>query len=112
KGIIFVLKEYNSRYFTYYTTDNLAMIQEEPRTPFLFLNKKSLPKNLLKRITSTMKLVFSMKAELNPNPTFVSTENVLAFVEGSDPELKNEIIVISAHHDHIGVENGKIFNGA
>ncbi len=38
------------------------------------------------------------------------TENVLAFIEGS--EKPEEIVVISAHYDHVGIENGKIYNGA
>ncbi|KAB5485521.1 MULTISPECIES: M28 family metallopeptidase [Flagellimonas] len=42
--------------------------------------------------------------------------NVVGIVEGSDPALKNEYIVIGAHYDHIGVvkaENGDdIANGA
>jgi Peptidase family M28 len=38
------------------------------------------------------------------------SENIWAFIEGS--EKPNEILVISAHYDHIGIENGKIFNGA
>ena len=38
------------------------------------------------------------------------TENVLAFVEGSDK--KAEVIVISAHYDHIGVDDTGIYNGA
>ena len=47
----------------------------------------------------------------------VMTENVAAFVEGSDPLLKDEVVVISAHLDHVGtreVEEGEdgIFNGA
>lgn len=32
------------------------------------------------------------------------TENVLAFIEGSDPELKDEVVVLSSHYDHIGVD--------
>ncbi len=32
------------------------------------------------------------------------TENVLAFIEGSDPVLKNEIVVVSSHYDHIGID--------
>ena len=43
----------------------------------------------------------------------VPTENVLAFIEGSD--LKDEVVVISAHLDHIGVGEGEgdqINNGA
>lgn len=38
--------------------------------------------------------------------------NLVAVIEGSDPALKNEYIVIGAHYDHIGVKNGKIHNGA
>ncbi|MDT7832180.1 M28 family metallopeptidase [Flavobacteriaceae bacterium S356] len=38
------------------------------------------------------------------------SENVVAFIKGS--EKPDEIIVISAHLDHEGVKNGKIYNGA
>ena len=38
------------------------------------------------------------------------SENVLAYIEGS--EKPNEILVISAHLDHVGVHDGKIYNGA
>ena len=44
------------------------------------------------------------------------SRNVLAKVEGSDPQLKNEYVVYTAHWDHLGVGtpvNGdKIYNGA
>ncbi|MDX1461975.1 MAG: M28 family metallopeptidase [Marinirhabdus sp.] len=39
-----------------------------------------------------------------------SSENVVAFIEGS--EKPDEIIVLSAHYDHVGMEDGEIFNGA
>lgn len=43
--------------------------------------------------------------------------NVVGYLEGTDPELKNEIVLIGAHYDHIGlrarpVENDSIGNGA
>ncbi len=38
------------------------------------------------------------------------SENILAFVEGS--EKPEEIVVISAHYDHVGMKNGEIYNGA
>ena len=38
--------------------------------------------------------------------------NLVAIVEGSDPELKNEYIVVGAHYDHLGVRGGEIYNGA
>jgi len=46
----------------------------------------------------------------------VESDNVIGLIEGSDPELKNEIVVLTAHLDHIGVsksfEEDKINNGA
>lgn len=46
----------------------------------------------------------------------VTAANVIGMIEGSDPELKNEVIVLTAHLDHIGIsksiEDDKINNGA
>lgn len=44
------------------------------------------------------------------NQNLPDSENIWAFIEGS--EKPEEIIVISAHYDHVGVEKGKIHNGA
>ncbi|MBL7880410.1 M28 family metallopeptidase [Chryseobacterium sp. EO14] len=38
------------------------------------------------------------------------SENILAFIEGS--EKPEEIIVISGHYDHVGTRNGVVYNGA
>ena len=38
------------------------------------------------------------------------SENILAYIEGS--EKPNEVIVISAHYDHVGMKNGVVYNGA
>ncbi len=38
--------------------------------------------------------------------------NLVAIIEGNDPVLKNEFIVIGGHYDHLGVRNGNIYNGA
>ena len=38
------------------------------------------------------------------------SENVVAFIKGT--EKPEEVLVISAHLDHEGVKNGKIYNGA
>lgn len=38
--------------------------------------------------------------------------NVLAFIEGFDPERKHEVIVVTAHYDHLGKRGDDIFNGA
>ncbi len=41
-----------------------------------------------------------------------TARNVLAKIEGTDPELKNQYILAGAHLDHVGVQNGYIRNGA
>ncbi|MEO6911228.1 MAG: M28 family peptidase [Edaphobacter sp.] len=38
--------------------------------------------------------------------------NVVALLEGSDPSLKAETIILTAHHDHMGVIDGRIYHGA
>ncbi|HEY6121647.1 MAG TPA: M28 family peptidase [Pyrinomonadaceae bacterium] len=46
----------------------------------------------------------------------LATENILAFIEGSDPALKDEVVIVSAHYDHLGInpalKGDQIFNGA
>ena len=37
-------------------------------------------------------------------------ENVLGYIEGSD--LKDELLIITAHYDHLGMHDSLIFNGA
>lgn len=68
------------------------------------INKKS------KTITKTVSL--PIKMEVDRQRTDYTGENVLAFIEGTDPELKEEIVVITAHYDHIGIVKGEINNGA
>ncbi|TAF10752.1 MAG: M28 family peptidase [Flavobacteriia bacterium] len=43
-------------------------------------------------------------------PKLNDSENIWAFIKGS--EKPEEILVISAHYDHVGMKNGEIYNGA
>ncbi|WP_100612204.1 M28 family peptidase [Confluentibacter lentus] len=42
--------------------------------------------------------------------------NIVGYIEGNDPKLKNEVVIIGAHYDHIGladkVGNDELANGA
>jgi len=40
------------------------------------------------------------------------TQNVVGILDGSDPQLRNEFIVFSAHYDHLQSRNGQVYNGA
>ena len=48
----------------------------------------------------------------NKSRTFGTTYNVAGLLEGSDEKLKQETIIFSAHHDHDGMSEGKIWHGA
>lgn len=43
-------------------------------------------------------------------PKLNDSENIWAFIKGT--EKPEEIIIISAHYDHVGMKNGEIYNGA
>jgi hypothetical protein len=47
----------------------------------------------------------------------VTSANVLGLLPGSDPDLKDEVVIYTAHHDHLGIgtpndEGDVIYNGA
>jgi Peptidase family M28 len=42
----------------------------------------------------------------------VQTRNVVGVVEGSDPVLKNEYVLVTGHYDHVGQKDQFIFHGA
>jgi hypothetical protein len=41
-----------------------------------------------------------------------ASSNVAGYIEGSDPKLREEAVLFSAHYDAYGVENGKTYYGA
>ncbi len=61
-------------------------------------------------------LAFSLRAKAEVNKKTVESANIVARLSGSDPKLRNELVVLSAHIDHIGIGepiNGdRIYNGA
>lgn len=62
-------------------------------------------------------LNYTLSHEATVNQNTVKASNIVAFLEGSDPELKNEVVVLSSHHDHVGIgrpdsTGDTIYNGA
>lgn len=59
-------------------------------------------------IPATIEVRTHFTAEEQP-PTY----NVVALLEGADPKLKDEYIVLGAHYDHLKTaDNGDVYNGA
>jgi hypothetical protein len=46
------------------------------------------------------------------NRHVIPDRNVVGWVEGSDPRLKEETVIVCAHYDHNGAEGDRIYNGA
>ena len=43
----------------------------------------------------------------------VTSNNIIGYIEGSDPILKKEAVIFTAHYDHVGKDaSGNIYNGA
>ena len=58
---------------------------------------------------SARKIILNLHKSINVTthflPTYTNAKNVVAYLEGSDPVLKNEIIVVGGHYDHLGTKN-------
>lgn len=98
---------------------------ESDELAMLFINQSLADEILASSGTNLKKLEKKITKELAPQNMVVNTdlqlllgdgvmtmpsENVIGFVEGTD--LKNEIVVITAHLDHVGQDGEEIFNGA
>jgi len=75
---------------------------------YAMLEKKEVPKGFA--------LATSASLTRESTHSMIESQNVVAVLEGSDPILKNEYVVVTAHSDHIGIGNDirskdKINNG-
>jgi hypothetical protein len=70
-------------------------------------------------VTKMVKNALSLKVTAHiaaPKEKPITLRNVSAILRGSDPQLKDEYILVTAHYDHIGVKpegtGDRIYNGA
>lgn len=105
------------------TTSGIPVIYINTATANLLLKSANTTVEAIKKkIADTGKpasqvLNVTVTASAKKTESKVRAENVLGFLEGSDPKLKNEVLVITAHYDHIGITpnvkgDDKINNGA
>lgn len=81
---------------------------ENSELPYIWI------KDLKNHISTNTRASLEIEGKSN---THVTGKNVIAWIEGTDPKLKKEFIMLSAHYDHVGVGrpdvNGdSIYNGA
>lgn len=53
-------------------------------------------------------VAFDLSRSVNTTPGV----NVLGYIQGVDTSLRDELVVITAHYDHVGMRGDEIFNGA
>ena len=53
-----------------------------------------------------------LNIEITGHVEKANTENVVGILEGLDPVLKSEYVVIGAHLDHFGIQDGRTYPGA
>ncbi|WNB18142.1 M28 family peptidase [Marivirga arenosa] len=101
------------RYGRYYSTHG-SLSRKKPTEEGLasVVLYQELAEDLFGKPLEELKIGDEAKAELfaEINTETVETENVLGYLEGT--EKKDELIIITAHYDHVGVQDGKVYNGA
>jgi hypothetical protein len=94
-------------------TKERTSLKKETRIPHLWM--KSSDNAAMTTLKETRRASGSLVVRGTRN-TVVRARNVVAMVEGTDPKLKNEFLIVSAHYDHVGVNPAakpdSIFNGA
>lgn len=54
----------------------------------------------------------AVEASLHKVTEYSYIPNVVGYLPGKDPELRHELLVLSAHFDHLGTDGTEIYNGA
>jgi len=54
--------------------------------------------------------VISIRTSVERHTT--PARNVVGLIQGADPVLRDEVVLITAHHDHNGADGADVFNGA
>lgn len=65
-----------------------------------------------KGVVTTGDFGFALNYNLEINRTEFNGKNILAYLPGTEKGLKEEVVVITSHYDHIGIVDGEVNNGA
>ncbi|SMD32614.1 Peptidase family M28 [Reichenbachiella faecimaris] len=121
-----ILEELISSYRGYYESGRMTVDTgiEEPKFVGLYFVAPSLMKDLTGKTyeklveikdagsVSDLKKVKAKPVSFDVAKDIkrINSENVMGYLEGSD--LKDELVVVTSHYDHLGRRGDKIFNGA
>ena len=124
KAVFFVgddVKSKLKRYSSYFTKEkrNVFIESAKFKLSFAFIDAEYLDetlaissKKLLKKVARSKYPNYKVKGSFTSEvkEDLLQGENVLGYLEGTD--LKDELLVITAHYDHLGIHDGIVHNGA
>jgi hypothetical protein len=94
----------------------LNLIFNEKSLSILFKDEKFSFDEIKNMIKDKTLPVFDMdkeiEIEVKINDEIKYSYNVVGIIEGNDPQKKHEYVSIGAHYDHLGIQDGKVYNGA
>ncbi len=110
-----------AQYGSYFMGSRLGFKQEDAKNKGAFLVGPSTAASLLGSTNKKMNIAMadkklskikgsSVEYLMSRDVEIIGTENVLGFLEGTDK--KEEVVIITAHYDHIGKNGEEINNGA
>lgn len=129
-AIVLVVTNYAElyEYLEHYTTNkSMRLAEDNPKAevPIIVVNSAALKGVIGKKFNYLLQYGKTKKVKgtvvngsaqftcnLNKEEKSLTSSNILAFIPGSDPILSNEVVIITAHYDHIGIDNGVVYNGA
>jgi len=92
-----------------YISTNVAKAIMGKRAKRVFKARDKIRK---KGVSKSVTLKTDFKLVQKKNERTLIGDNVLGYIEGSDPKLKDEVVVVTAHYDHLGKRGDDIYNGA
>lgn len=92
----------------YISTDMAREIMGERYKKVIKARKKIQRRGKARNVSLPVK----MTMKLGKDERKLIGRNVLGYIEGTDEKLKEEIVVVSAHYDHLGKQGPVIYNGA
>jgi hypothetical protein len=129
-GIIFIPKDFHFKfwkitaetYHDFYTVPGTGQIWVNTALPtvlidsvmikYLFTGQKYNPLEAKKYSKSYELKSCELTLHKEYTSSTIHTSNVMGMIEGSNPILKNEYITLCGHLDHLGIQHGKVMNGA
>lgn len=123
RGAVAVIELYDSNQLpwqmivNFLNQDRLTIADDEAETesiPHIWLNSTGVD---LHDALHEMETDDALISIIGDEAEIITSSNVVGYIEGNDPELKDEYLILGAHYDHLGMDENRrngnyIHNGA